>query len=446
MQQSGNGDSYSERLENLTSEDGRQVRDAFLARLDARAAAYLNACVRCGLCAGACHYYRTDGEVDSIPARKLELLASAFRRERTLLGRLMPELAGAQELTPEHVRRWVDALFGRCTVCGRCAVNCTIGIHLPALFRAGRGALAAAGLLPPDLAATIATHRETGNNMGITSEDWVETVEWLEEELRLEPGCAAARLPLDEKGTRILYTVNPREAKFFPLSLVAAAKIFHAAGESWTLSRTLPDLTNWGLFSGDAALARPLAEKLVALMDQLGAQMLVVGECGHGFASNRWEGPEWLGRRYGFPVKSVLEIYDEYLASGKLELDPTRNPDPVTLHDPCNLVRMGGVSMPQRRVLARSVQFFTEMAPRGLHNFCCGGGGGQLAMGRYTARRLKAGGVKAEQIRDTGARVVAAPCHNCIDQIAELSKHYKLGVEVKTVGEILADALVLADA
>ncbi len=437
-------ETYAEQLANLTAADARKVGEAFLSQLDARAAAYLNACVRCGLCADTCHYHRADGEVGSIPARKLELLAALFRRERTLAGRFASGLVGAAGLSPAGVREWVDALFGRCTLCGRCAVNCTIGIHLPALFRAGRGALSMSGLLPPELAATIRTHRETGNTMGVSREEWVETVQWLEEELRLEPGCARARLPLDAKDARILYTVNPREAKFFPLSLVAAAKIFHAAGESWTMSSELPDLTNWGLFSGDPALAAPLTEKLIKIMAELGTRTLVIGECGHGFAASRWEGPEWLARRFGFEVKSVLELYDDYLAMGRLSLDTSRNPQRVTLHDPCNLVRMGGISEPQRRVLAKAVVEFAEMDPGRAQNFCCGGGGGQLAMGRYAARRLQAGRIKAEQIRGTGATIVAAPCHNCIDQLTDLSREYALGIQAKTVGEIVAKALVLA--
>jgi Fe-S oxidoreductase len=81
--------------------------------------------------------------------------------------------------------------------------------------------------------------------------------------------------------------------------------------------------------------------------------------------------------------------------------------------------------------------------PQREKNFCCGGGGGQLSMSRYTSRRLKAGGIKAEQIKKTGARIVVAPCHNCIDQLSELNKEYKLGVEIKTISEIVADALVL---
>jgi hypothetical protein len=67
-------------------------------------------------------------------------------------------------------------------------------------------------------------------------------------------------------------------------------------------------------------------------------------------------------------------------------------------------------------------------------------------MSRYRQKRLQSGGVKAEQIRRTGARLVVAPCHNCIDQLMELNREYKLGVVIKTVAEVVADALVRAPA
>jgi Fe-S oxidoreductase len=66
-------------------------------------------------------------------------------------------------------------------------------------------------------------------------------------------------------------------------------------------------------------------------------------------------------------------------------------------------------------------------------------------MTRYAERRIAAGKMKAEQIKATEAKVVVAPCHNCIDQLAELNKHYKLGVDIKTVTEMVADALVLPE-
>jgi len=39
----------------------------------------------------------------------------------------------------------------------------------------------------------------------------------------------------------------------------------------------------------------------------------------------------------------------DIVMSGRIRLDPSRNDFPVTLHDPCNMVRLMGVVEPQPR-------------------------------------------------------------------------------------------------
>lgn len=419
--------------------DFRKGLEVFQARLGEADAAHLNACVHCGLCAQSCHYYRMDPQLENVPARKLDLVAQVFRRHFTVLGRL--GLQGAA-LDDAMAKAWLDAVYGRCSLCGRCSLNCTVGINLARVFKSARAALTAMGLAPADLQATVDNSLRHGNNMAITREDWVETVDWLQDELRAETGDPLAEMPMDRHGAKILFTVNPREPKFFPLSLQASAKVFWAAKEDWTLASEGWDLTNYGLFNCNDKEAGTITQSLVDAMERLGCETLVIGECGHGFASARWEGPEWLQAAYPFKVRSFLEVMDEYLEQGRIRVDPGMNTKAVTLHDPCNLVRHGGVDEPQRRILAKTVSCFQEMTPNRAENFCCGGGGGQLAMGAYKERRMRSGGMKAQQIRDSGAKVVVAPCHNCIDQLMELNKEYKLNVQIKTVAEMVADALV----
>ncbi|MBI1751642.1 MAG: (Fe-S)-binding protein [Acidobacteria bacterium] len=433
-----------QKLDTLTDADYARGLEVFRGGLKEAEASYLNACVRCGLCAGGCHYHRTEPELENVPGRKLDHIASVFKAHFTTMGRLAPGLVGAKRFDRDMARAWVDAVFGRCTLCGRCSMNCTIGIPLPALFRAARRALGAMGLVPEDLQATVENSLQHGNNMAIEREEWVETVEWMEEELQADTGDPEARIPLDKQGARCLFTVNPREAKFFPLSLQASAKVFWAAGEDWTLASDGGwDLTNYALFTCEDDQAAAIVKNLTDAMTRLGCQVLVIGECGHGYQSARWMGPEWLKQRFPFPVVSILELMDGYLNEGRIHVDSARNQEPVTLHDPCNLVRHGGISEPQRRVLRRAVANLVEMAPHGVENYCCGGGGGQLAMSRYRNRRLAAGKKKADQIRATGAKVVAAPCHNCIDQLSELNKEYQLKVQIKTVAELVAAALIV---
>ena len=415
-------------------------------RLDARTAAFLSSCVRCGLCADTCHVFLADGEAESAPAAKVERLGRLFRRHHTVLGRLTPGFVGARDLDQDALAALATAAFGRCTMCGRCALNCSVGLDPAAIVRFARTMLGAAGLVPKGIRANADLALATGNNMGISREDVLETVAWLEQDLRDTLRDRSAAMPVDRAGARALYALNPREVKFFPLSLSAAGAIFHAAGESWTLTSTDFDITNYGYFAADAAEARAIAERLVARAQALGVEELIVAECGHGYRVLRWEVPEWLGRPLPFRVRSFVEVMAEYLAEDRIRLDPARNAARVTLHDPCNLVRNGGVVEEQRVLLRAAAADFVEMTPNRADNYCCGGGGGMLAASEHAAKRVEAGRIKADQIRATGAKEVASPCHNCIDQLMELNKAYQLGVEIRTLAEIVADALVLPGA
>ena len=415
----------------------------FGSKLTREFAVDLNSCVHCGLCCDSCHYYLTDGEIKSTPAYKLDLIVRVFRRHFTRAGKILPFLGNAGRLNRQMIQEWIDCLYGRCSMCGRCSVNCSIGMNIPYLVRAARGAMSAIGLTPPGLKSTVDTALEKGNNMGIRKADWVDTVHWIEEEFREEVEDPHACFPMDKKGAKYFYTVNPREPMFFPLSIAAAGKIFHAAGEDWTFSSDCYDVTNYGLYDGIDEGAGIMSNRLVKTMEHLGCDTLVLAECGHGFNSNRWEAPEWLKKRFDFRTVSILELVAGYIRDGRIRLDPSRNPEPVTIHDPCNLVRLGGIVETQRYILRHAVQQVIEMTPNRQKNFCCGGGGGQLAMTRFSERRLKAGGIKADQISATKAQIVATPCHNCIDQLTELNKQYQLGVKIRTISEIVANAIVL---
>lgn len=436
-------DPLKERLKSLSPEDLKRAIRLFRERIHHEYAAYLHSCVRCGLCSDSCHYYLSENEIESLPSYKLNLMAKVFKRHFTFFGKNLSRLVGSKPFNQAMVEEWIDSLFGRCTLCARCTLNCTMGINIPYLIRTARGVLAELGLVPPGLQSTVDTALKEGNNMGISKEDWMETVEWLEEELQDEVNDPKAKLPVDKKGARIFYAVNPREPMFFPLSILVVAKIFYVARESWTFSSENYDVTNYGYFSGDDEAAAEMSERLLRSMKKLESQSLVLAECGHGFNSNRWEAPEWLSQKSGLSARSVLQVVADYIREKRIKLDPSRNPKILTLHDPCHLVRLGGIVEEQRFILKNAALKFVEMTPNREENFCCGGGGGQLAMTRFASRRLKAGKIKADQIRKTGAEIVVAPCHNCIDQLMEINKHYGLEVDVKTVCEIVANALVI---
>ncbi len=409
---------------------------------DSKLITHLNACVHCGLCGTSCMYHMAMNEDKFMPARKVELVASLYRRYCTFTGKVAPFLVNARELDEQMAEEMIDSLFGSCTMCGRCVKHCSIGVDISYIVHFGRRMLAAMDLVPKTLQATVNAALTTGNNMAIPTEDFVDTIQWMEEELQDEFGTEA-RIPLNETDKEILYTLNPREPKFFPLSIAAIAKIFYAAKESWTVSTEMYDVTNYGIFNGNNTQAGQIARRLHDEVLNKRCKRLVLGECGHGSRVNRWEGPNYLKHPYEFETITVVELINDYIRTGRIRLDKSLNPDLVTLHDPCNLVRNGGLFKELRFAVKSSVGNFVEMHPYGLDNFCCGGGGGQLAMSEYNERRIKIGEIKAEQIRKSGAKVVATPCHNCVDQLSQLNQVYKLNIKIKTIAEIVADALVI---
>lgn len=84
-----------------------------------------------------------------------------------------------------------------------------------------------------------------------------------------------------------------------------------------------------------------------------------------------------------------------------------------------------------------------EMEPNRDTNYCCGGGGGAWAL-PFAAERIYYGRMKARQVKDSEAKLVIAPCHNCRDQLKKsLSQEYDLNINVKYLWELVADSLIL---
>jgi CheY-like chemotaxis protein len=237
------------------------------------------------------------------------------------------------------------------------------------------------------------------------------------------------------------------------MSLQAAFKIFHIAGLDWTMPSTGWDNTNFGLFSGKADLGGHMGNLAYNQAKKLGVNRMVISECGHGLRSTKWEAPNWgKANPLPFEMVSVLEVMVDLINSGSIILDPRKNPLPVTYHDPCNLSRSGGLTEEPRFCLKRSCMNFREMYPNRTDSYCCTGGGGAMSMAEYAKRRLSVAKKKAEQIEETGAAYVATACHNCVDGLADLIKHYDLKYDfngkktwlpVKNVCEFVADAIVI---
>jgi Fe-S oxidoreductase len=317
-----------------------------------------------------------------------------------------------------------------------------MGVDFAVLNRTVRGLLVSVGVMPEGVAVVSKDQWEIGNQMGVLKEDYLETLEWLSDELEDEFGDPKARIPIDKASCEIVYTINPREVKYDPRTISDAAKIFYLAGESWTMPSEGWDMTNFGLFSGDDALGGAVAGRVYEKVRELGGRTLVMSECGHGYRSTRCEGPNWTGTDIEFGMESSVITMLRYIREGRIAVDPAKNTSSYTFHDSCNNARGCGLFEEPRELLQLVAGDFREMYPNRAENYCCTGGGGAMSMSEYTPRRLKSAKVKADQLAATGAKHVVTSCHNCVDGLTDLIKFYKLDMKVTQLVNLVANAAV----
>ena len=401
-------------------------------------------CVHCGMCHESCHYVLTHPDDPKMtPSYKADQLRKIFKRHFDWTGRVAPWWVKATKFTDDDLDTLKDVAFGTCTNCRRCTINCPMGVDTATLNRIMRGLLTRVGVMPEGVRVVSKDTWEIGNQMGVLQEDYVDTVEWMSEELVDDVEDDAAEIEIDKEGANVMYTINPREAKYDPRTIAAAAKIFWAAGEDWTMPSSGWDQTNFGLFSGDDVLGAASYMHLEEKQRKLKAKKVVISECGHGYRSTRCEGPNWSGKDQDFVMESSVITMLNYIKEGRIVVDKDVCKERVTFHDSCNNARSCGFYEEPRELLNLLANDFVEMTPNRQENYCCTGGGGAMSMSEYTPRRLVSAKVKADQLVATGAKIVVTSCHNCVDGLSDLIKHYELGMEVVQLVDLVSDALVI---
>jgi excisionase family DNA binding protein len=211
---------------------------------------WANECLTCGTCASACPISGVDG----LDPRKIVRMA-ALGMDEELIDSTWP---------------W------KCTMCGKCEESCPANIQIIALMRKIRGARER-DKVPGPIHRGVTMCLERGNNLGIPKDDFLFLCEDLGEELAADE-CPGFKTPIDVQGARVLVTVNSKEPFGEPDDMKWWWKIFHAAGESWTISSENWEGVNWGLFSGDDDAMRAIVGRIVDNMRRLNCQVLLLPE------------------------------------------------------------------------------------------------------------------------------------------------------------------------
>jgi Fe-S oxidoreductase len=426
-------------LDAAKAPDARAAVREFVAQAGRDAAFQLEACVHCGQCAQACHFYQVSGDPRLTPVYKLRPMLDAYRREAAPFSSLTRRL-GLAPAAPdaEQLRQWSELLYDSCNLCGRCTLACPMGIDIAGLVRRAREGMSAGGFAPPDLYKAAERALETGSPIG---------VRWpaLRRQIELQEQEGGLPVPVDVVGAEYMVVLSSIEIMGFAEGIGALAKIFRHAGATWTLPSAGFEATNIGVQIGSRAIAAELVARIVAAAERLRVKCIVSPECGHAYSALRWEGPNLLGRRFGFEVVQIDELLERFVREGRLRL-ADRDARRLTFHDPCQLVRRGGLAEPPHRLMQAVSANAVDMPDAGAASYCCGGGGGVSAIHRAEGLRFAAFACKKRQIEATGAEALVTACSNCRNVLEEAIEHEGMTLPVLGLAELVAQHLAPEEA
>jgi Fe-S oxidoreductase len=413
---------------------------------------YMDACVHCGACSDKCHYFLGTGDPKNMPVARQDLMRAVYRRYFTFAGKHFPKLVGAVDMSKDVLDQWWT-YYNQCSECRRCSVFCPYGIDTAEITMAAREIMDSVGLGQKYSNEIIGKVHKIGNNLGIPGPALEDTLLGLEEDTKEETGVDV-RFPLDVAGAEVML-VTP-SADFFSEphveSLIGYAKVFHAAGISWTLSSKASEAGNFGLFIGSYEQMQKIALRVKEAAQELGVKRIVVGECGHAWrvAYSYWNtliGPfDWLDARYPVP-QHVCEFTYDLIQCGALQFDKEKNDERIiTFHDSCNVARAsrmgsmpGGQFVIPRQIIRAVANRFHDMAPETIEEstFCCGGGGGLLT-DDLLELRVKGALPRMEALKNVvdehGVNFMATICAICKAQFTKVLPYY--GFDMSMVGGV----------
>jgi Fe-S oxidoreductase len=401
----------------------------------------LEACTKCQTCSEACPIYISSGKQEIYrPTYRADVVRKIKEKYLDKGGKVMSKLRGNDiELNYELVVRLAELSY-RCTMCRRCAKWCPIGSDNALVTHELRKLFAQEmGLAAKEIHQLGSVQQlKVGSSTGMTPAALKDIIDFMEEEIEEKAG-RKIKIPVDKKGAEILLLHNAGEFLSWPENPEAFAILFDAAGVDYTLSSEAIgyDSVNYGVWYSDAQYARVLVNH-VRIAKELGVKKIVVAECGHAHKATIVISDRVLTGEMNIPRESCFPMMEEIVFSGKIKLDPQKNNFPVTLHDPCNFVRLMGIVEPQRKMLKYLCPQFREMTPHGVDNYCCGGGSGFAIMQGLNFPDWKmtiSGRMKMKQVVDAFQdvispdikKLVCTPCSNCKGQFRDLLKYYELG-------------------
>ena len=387
-----------------------------------------DACVQCGKCEAACPAFAAGQPLNPKKLIQDMVVGLAGGTDAKFAGSPYPGKAIGEHSGNPHqpiVNGLVDAeTLWSCTTCRACVEECPMMIeHVDAIVDMRRHLTLEKGATPNKGAEVLENLIATDNPGGFAPGG---RMNW----------AADLNLPLlgDKGSTDVLFWVgdgafdmrNQRTLRAFVKVLKAAKVDFAVLGleerDSGDVARRL----------GDEATFQLLAARNIQTLAKYRFQRIVTCDP-HSF--------HVLKNEYGaFDGNYRVQHHSTYMAelidAGLLNLDQHKG-NSVTYHDPCYLGRYNGEYEAPRQVLRALGIEVKEMQRSGFRSRCCGGGGGAPITDIPGKQRIP--DMRMEDIRETGAELVAVGCPQCTAMLEGVVEPRPL---IKDIAELVADALL----
>ena len=401
------------------------------AKTDRSLALDLEACVNCGYCSESCHFFQSTQDARYSPSRKLDLLRRVHARESSAFAPI--KRLFVSDITVDDLKEWQELVYDSCTECGRCSMICPMGVNTAKGVNVMREALYEAGMAPLELTAVAQEQAGQGTVFGVGPEQLQQTVDLLRSQ--------GIPIPLDEPRAEVMLVTTVIDVLLYQDALAATARILNHLGVNWTLRSKGFEAANFGLLSGSESLQKAATQRIVDEALAVGANTVILPECGHAYPALRWDGRLPNGQPLPFEVFATAEYVGREVSAGRLKLtrgDATRK---ITYHDACKLARHGGVMNEPRAALAALGMDVCETNPTAEKNWCCGGGAGAFLINRAEGLRQKAWNIKRDQVDATGADTVVVSCGSCRLNFMAGAEKVQWGTKIESVVELVAAQL-----
>jgi Fe-S oxidoreductase len=230
------------------------------------------------------------------------------------------------------------------------------------------------------------------------------------------------------------------DIEHYPSAVAALARVMQHLGVSCTFRSDGLVAENYGYYAGGKSWQRDISLRLIEQAIAVKAKTLLVPECGHAYTALRWEAADLYGKPLPFAVRHVTEFLADELTAGRLKLGQA-GAAKTTFHDPCQLVRKGGVNDAPRALMQAMGVNLNELKNHGAFSFCCGGGGGVLDIERAAPLRYRTMENKLREIDDTGAGTFVTSCSDCRRTFDDAKAHFSWDKTPQSLLELVASNL-----